>query len=625
MTPKLILAAFFAASAPSAHAHVMRLPHGSLVASPRPMLPSRAGGAMQMVAFTEIGGDVSTSLEMTAAAEGAQYALFWKREGDSFVAAEQYTSPDWGKILGLVRNDEVTYASKSAGVRVPASGNNPIAEAASTMTKLTDAGTFSSFDRASLAKEFEVSEIQLVPFEDGVLEFGYGKLTQFDIKIKSSGTITDRDIGPYSNKRFARDESERDLFERLLMDNPVDKEGQRVTRRDVYSYDSWLWHRAPGRLIRNFQGTFRSNVLRNVRLEVMTVASLAAAICLYNDDLSLVAETFRGFDLNTIADLLDARPTLQISMLPFTLASPALFLLLVFRTNASYDRWWESRKVWGATINTCRDIARQIVMRCPDREVSRKAVNQIAAFPYVLTAHLRGAGGSSAISQDLKVSNDKFLEETLDRLLGEEDRKYIMSKKHRPMTLLMELSDTVRKTELSTFDRLAMDNANTKMLDYIGMCERTFKSPIPVFYTRHTARFLITWLLFLPLGLYPNLNPHWLVVPVTIALSYFLLGIEELGVQIEEPFSVLPLLNMAEGIEGSITEALNSAEDRYEKPDPYTMDVPKQGAGADDRLVNEAAAYQSFSQPENVVGSVSPTSPNAVNSEEQRWYKGMRI
>merc|ERR1719446_1347449 len=446
------------------------------------------------------------------------------------------------------------------------------------MTKLTDAGTFSSFDRASLAKEFEVSEIQLVPFEDGVLEFGYGKLTQFDIKIKSSGTITDRDIGPYSNKRFARDESERDLFERLLMDNPVDKEGQRVTRRDVYSYDSWLWHRAPGRLIRNFQGTFRSNVLRNVRLEVMTVASLAAAICLYNDDLSLVAETFRGFDLNTIADLLDARPTLQI------------------------------------------------IMRCPDREVSRKAVNQIAAFPYVLTAHLRGAGGSSAISQDLKVSNDQFLEETLDRLLGEEDRKYIMSKKHRPMTLLMELSDTVRKTELSTFDRLAMDNANTKMLDYIGMCERTFKSPIPVFYTRHTARFLITWLLFLPLGLYPNLNPHWLVVPVTIMLSYFLLGIEELGVQIEEPFSVLPLESMAAGIEGSIFEALNCAEDRYDTPNPKTMDVTGAEQVKEEALAEEVV-YQNMPSTLGIVSATktSVDGNNIVTQETPKWYKGMRV
>lgn len=159
------------------------------------------------------------------------------------------------------------------------------------------------------------------------------------------------------------------------------------------------------------------------------------------------------------------------------------------------------------------------------------------------------------------------------------------------------------------------------MIDYLGMCERIFKSPIPVFYTRHTARFLITWLLFLPLGLYPNLNPHWLVVPVTIALSYFLLGIEELGVQIEEPFSVLPLESMAAGIEGSIFEALNGADARYEKPNPYTMDM--QGNVAED-IMAEQAIYDN-TPARGIVSSTYIGDQNSVNQESPKWFKGMRI
>lgn len=621
MTTKLLLAAGALASA---HAHVMQMPHSPLAVSPRPVLSARAGSAVNMAVFNN--GDIKDSLEKIATQEKATYAIFWTRDGPNFVAAADYTSPSWAKVLQNSRADANTFSSKSAGMRIPAEGDEPIATVARTGQVMTDAGAHPSFSRVGLVREFDVSKIHVVPYEDGVLEFGSGKLAQFGFEATASTTVTDRDIGRYTGLRFPPNAEETPMFERLVLDNPVEKERTRVARRDVYSYDSWLWHRSPGRLIRNFQGTFNSNVLRNVRYEVMTVAALASLVCLYNDDVAVIAELFRNFDMESIADLIDSRPLLQISMLPFTLASPALFLLLVFRTNASYDRWWEARKVWGATINTCRDAARQITMRSPDREVSRKAVAQIAAFPYVMLTHLRGAGGANPISAEQKLVNDEYLEKTLDRLLGEDDRKYIMSKAHRPMTLLMELSQSVRDTELTTFDRLTIDRAMTLMLDYVGMCERIFKSPIPVFYTRHTARFLITWLLFLPLGLYPNLNPHWLVVPVTIMLSYFLLGIEELGVQIEEPFSVLPLESMAAGIEGSIFEALNCAEDRYDTPNPKTMDVTGAEQVKEEALAEEVV-YQNMPSTLGIVSATKTTvdGNNIVTQETPKWYKGMRV
>jgi hypothetical protein len=55
----------------------------------------------------------------------------------------------------------------------------------------------------------------------------------------------------------------------------------------------------------------------------------------------------------------------------------------------------------------------------------------------------------------------------------------------------------------------------------------------------HTSRFLIIWLAFLPLALYPTWD--WATVPVTTIIAFLLLGIDEIGVQIEEPFAILPL------------------------------------------------------------------------------------
>ena len=80
--------------------------------------------------------------------------------------------------------------------------------------------------------------------------------------------------------------------------------------------------------------------------------------------------------------------------------------------------------------------------------------------------------------------------------------------------------------------------------DSCGGCERLFSSPVPVFYTRHTARFLSVWQLLLPFGLFDAFKGSWnhvAMIPSVAVISLFLFGIEELAVQLEEPFSILPM------------------------------------------------------------------------------------
>ena len=88
-------------------------------------------------------------------------------------------------------------------------------------------------------------------------------------------------------------------------------------------------------------------------------------------------------------------------------------------------------------------------------------------------------------------------------------------------------------------------------------CDRIFSSPVPTIYTRHAARFLEFWLLFMPLCLWDPLGSSWnhiAMIPVGAVISFFLLGIDELAIQLEEPFSVLPLANIAGGIGKSADE-----------------------------------------------------------------------
>lgn len=86
--------------------------------------------------------------------------------------------------------------------------------------------------------------------------------------------------------------------------------------------------------------------------------------------------------------------------------------------------------------------------------------------------------------------------------------------------------------------------AATIFEDNLGSSERLLTSPVPLFYTRHTARFLTVWLLLLPFGLWDSFSGTWNhagMIPATAAISVFLFGIEELATQLEEPFTILPM------------------------------------------------------------------------------------
>merc|ERR1711972_143434 len=103
----------------------------------------------------------------------------------------------------------------------------------------------------------------------------------------------------------------------------------------------------------------------------------------------------------------------------------------------------------------------------------------------------------------------------------------------------MGLRAKVKQMGLPLEQRLLMEGNITRLINDMGACENIFATPIPVGYTKHTTRFLFLWLLFLPLALQGTLGVG--VVFAQQLLSFGLPGIEDIGVQIEQPFDVLPL------------------------------------------------------------------------------------
>lgn len=120
----------------------------------------------------------------------------------------------------------------------------------------------------------------------------------------------------------------------------------------------------------------------------------------------------------------------------------------------------------------------------------------------------------------------------------------IIKAAHRPNRALFDLSLAIENLNMHFMRKNEIHKAATIFEDNLGSSERLLSSPVPLFYSRHLARFLSLWLLLIPFALYEPLAGTWNhvgLIPTTALLSTFLFGIEELAAQMEEPFTILPM------------------------------------------------------------------------------------
>ncbi len=223
------------------------------------------------------------------------------------------------------------------------------------------------------------------------------------------------------------------------------------------------------------------------------------------------------------------------------IVSTALGLLLVFRTNASYDRWWEGRKLWGSIVNTCRNMARAAVVHLSDTpERLETVLRLVRAFPPAATHLLRNTQWSAP------------------ELFGPDDSTRPLAKSHPPLAICTALSEQFkhahRAGQVSDIVFTALDQDCHLLVDCIGACERIHKTPLPFAYVVHLRRALLIYCGTLPLALLPTFG--WWNLLVVGLVSYILFGIEEIGVEIEDPFgddeNDLPLEQISEGIDRNV-------------------------------------------------------------------------
>ena len=215
--------------------------------------------------------------------------------------------------------------------------------------------------------------------------------------------------------------------------------------------------------------------------------------------------------------------------------------IAVFRTNTSYQRWDEARKNWGMNINHTRDLVRlgnamyDRKSTTPERRKNDLKVLALCTWAFVrsMKRHL------SPPDED----EEDYKKEIYEKLPTQQAEALIAAT-HRPNRALQDLSVAIENLPMHFIRKNEIHRAVTIFEDNLGSSERLLTSPVPLFYSRHTARFLAFWLALLPFALYDPFASSWnhlAMIPATAVISIFLFGIEELATQLEEPFTILPM------------------------------------------------------------------------------------
>jgi ion channel-forming bestrophin family protein len=227
----------------------------------------------------------------------------------------------------------------------------------------------------------------------------------------------------------------------------------------------------------------------------------------------------------------------------------AISMLLVFRTNTAYDRWWEGRKHWGALVNVTRNLAVKLDAWLPGAEPQRRAFAALLGqFAHELRRHL------------LRENTRLELDETAHPELPQLDRT-----RHTPTQVVQALHEQVRKARMKgMLDEqcfLLLHQDMNALLDICGACERIKNTPIPYSYSAFIKKFIVVYSVTLPLGFVFTLG--WIAVPVVIFIFYVLASLEIIAEEIEDPFGEdgndLPMLRMAEVINENVLRVLGPA------------------------------------------------------------------
>ena len=217
-------------------------------------------------------------------------------------------------------------------------------------------------------------------------------------------------------------------------------------------------------------------------------------------------------------------------------------LLLAYRTNTAYDRWWEGRKLWGSLVNSSRNLALKLSVILSD-EKDKKFLRQIIPmYASILSKHLSNSDVSKMLYENIDLEIDHS--------------------KHKPnqvaKTIFQKINDLYKSGKITGDQLITINNELQTFTDVCGACERIKNTPIPYSYSAFIKKFIFFYIMTLPFGYVFSLGYY--SIPVVIFIFYVLASLELIAEEIEDPFGMdandLPIEKITANIKKHIEEIL---------------------------------------------------------------------
>lgn len=228
----------------------------------------------------------------------------------------------------------------------------------------------------------------------------------------------------------------------------------------------------------------------------------------------------------------------------FSLIGFVISLLLVFRTNTAYDRWWEGRRMWGQLVNDTRNFSVKLSSHIEKKEDRLFFARMVSNFVYASKEHLR----------------DGIIWDELD--LTDQEIEHLKTKEHIPMSIVQFMYQklvSLKKSGIITdVDFLTLDTNLNSFMNSLGACERIKNTPIPYSYSMFLKKFIFIYTSTLPLA-FVSLFGYYSAI-IAVFVFYIIVSMEVLAEEIEDPFgnddNDLPTDSLCEKIKLNSYEAL---------------------------------------------------------------------
>jgi putative membrane protein len=234
------------------------------------------------------------------------------------------------------------------------------------------------------------------------------------------------------------------------------------------------------------------------------------------------------------------------------IAGFVISMVLVFRINTAYDRWWEGRKLWGSLVNNTRNLAIKLNALVPKTDIAtRKELHSlISNFPFALKEHLR----RNVTTEDI----------TFSASLPEQAYTKVS---HKPNYIAKQLTAfclaECKKHEQSNNDYLILSENLNQFTEISGACERIKNTPIPYSYSIFIKKVVMLYIITMPVAFGFTIG-YWAIL-VVIFMFYAFASLELISEEIEDPFGMdandLPTDEMSVKIKENVREILLGDED----------------------------------------------------------------